>query len=195
MSTAFDVVGADDHTNGAPPSALLEGPPGSLLSRLRDRAAEAQRETVVDVDVGGAFGDLLVARYAPPPLDELERHAEYVGKASELSIAIDLIVRANVGMFARDGDRLEELADELGTIRLSGRLLRLLEIEPPVGDEDLTPREVLHWLFGGNGPAIATHVTEVMERMGGGSVGPTSPTSGSSSSEPPRSSGSTRSSS
>lgn len=186
MSSRYEVI--SDALDA--PTEILEGPPGSLLARLRERAREAQRERTVDVDVGGAFGELLVARYAPPPLDELERHAEFVGKASELSIAIDLVVRSNVAMLARDGGRLEELRDVDGPVRLSGRLLRLLGLEPPVADDDLTPREIVHWLFGGNGPAIATHVTEALERMGG-APGPISPTTGSSSSAPPPSSGST----
>jgi hypothetical protein len=168
--------------------ALDNGARGSLLEKLRSRAAAAQRQHTVDVDIGGAYGDLLVARYAPPTLDELERYIEYVGKSSELTIALEIAVRANVAMLVRDGDKLEPLSDDEGQIRLGVRLLRFLEL--PVLADELSAREVFETLHGGNGSAIATHLATFTERVGAAQLGPISPTSDSTSLPGPRSSAS-----
>lgn len=187
MSGGIDVVA---ERNGA----LDSGPSGSLLAKLRERAAAAQRERFVDVNVGGPYGDMLVARYAPPSLDELERYLDFVGKSSELSISMEIAVRANVAMLARDDDgTLDELTDDDGVVTLGVRLLRVLDL--PLRADELTAREVFTTLYGGNGPAIAVHVADFAERVGAAQLGPTSPTSDSTSSPGLRSSASPRSTS
>jgi hypothetical protein len=173
---------------------LDAGARGSLLARLRERAADAQREHTIDVNVGGPYGDMLVARYSPPTLDELERLAEYVGQSSELSITLETMMRASVAMLTRDDDgTLDEITDDGVVVTLGARLLRVLEL--PVPADELSAREVFTTLYGGNGPAIALHVAAFSERVGTAQLGPTSPTSDLTSSLGPRSSASPRSTS
>lgn len=162
---------------------------GSLLARLRQAAAEQQRERRFDVDVGGAFGDMLVARYAPLPIDELERYAELAGTTGNVELAIDLVVRCNVALCARDdNDELETLTDEHGVVTIGPRLARLLELPVPASVSEPTPREVVRWLWGDNGMAFGAHVQRVLEWMSQEQPRPTSATSESTSSPSQRSS-------
>lgn len=148
---------------------------GSLLERLRVAAVEQQRERRFDIDVGGAFGTLLVARYAPLPIDELERYAELAGQTGNVELAIDLVVRCNVAVCAREDDgTIEELRDEHGVITISARLARWLELPVPSSVSEPTPREVVRWLWGDNGMAFGAHVQQVLEWMSADTPRPTS---------------------
>lgn len=173
--------------NGEVPRAVA----GSLLARLRAAAAEQQHERRFNVDVGGAFGNMLVARYAPLPIDELERYAELVGTTGNVELAIDLVTRCNVAICARDDDgEIEELEDELGVLTLStgARLAEWLELPVPASVDEPTPRELVRWLWGDNGMAFGAHVQRVLEWMSQEQPRPTSATSESTSSPSQRSS-------
>jgi hypothetical protein len=142
-------------------------PPSSLIARLRKQAAEQRAERHIDLEIGGTFEPPLVARYGVMPVHELERYSELATdpRSSTTEVGIDIMARTNVALFARDDDRLVELRDELGTITYGHRLAQLLELPIPPGEDDVSPRDVIVGLFGGNGLAISTHGGQLLSWM------------------------------
>jgi hypothetical protein len=148
---------------------------GSVLARLRAQAAEQTRSQHLDLVVGGAFGSNLLLRYRVLDVDELDRFASLGGKLTDISLAIEMMVTTCTAVLWRDdaGD-VTDLA-----VTLEPGLWELMGWELPEGVEldELTPREVVVQLFGGNGPSLAIHLTrlaEWMQRPGGPSPGESS---------------------
>src|SRR5262245_21030580 len=56
-----------------PPPAVSDAPAGSVLARLRERAAQQRRDLRLDVPIGGRWQDQLVVRYRMPPMEEADR--------------------------------------------------------------------------------------------------------------------------
>ena len=139
--------------------------PGSLLDRLRSRAADVQRERTLDLSVPGWHGEL-VLRFRPLDVGQLERFVENrrAGRPSGVSESIDALATCCVGVFGRDGGRLVELADDGGPLRIEHRLGVLLGQPVPPG-ATLTVREVVLGLFGGNAFALGTFVDRMVEWM------------------------------
>lgn len=159
------VVPADALTTPEGIEALRDEPePGSLLDRLRSRAVEVQRDRTLDLDVPGWRGEL-VLRFRPLDVGQLERFVENrsAGRVTGISESIDALATACVGVLGRDGDRLEELADERGPVRLEPRLGVLLGM--PGVDESYTAREIVLALFGGNAFALGAFVDRLVEWM------------------------------
>lgn len=139
--------------------------PGSLLDRLRTHAREVQRSRTHDMPVPGFRGDLLL-RFRPLDVGQVERFVESraQGRAGQISEGIDVMCTACVGVLARDGDNLIELADSSGPVRIEHRLGVLLGMTIPP-DVTLTAREVALQLFGNNAFALGTFIDSLAEWM------------------------------
>jgi hypothetical protein len=139
--------------------------PGSLLGRLRSRAAQLQRERLLDLDLPG-WGGELVLRFRPLDVGQLDRFVQAQAKrqTSDVSEGIESMATMCVGVFGRDGDRLIELADEDGPVRIEHRLGVLLGM-PIAPDATLTTREVVTYLFGGNAFALGQFIERLAEWM------------------------------
>jgi hypothetical protein len=154
-----------------------DAPPSSLIARLRKQAAQQQRERHIDLEIGGTFDPPLVARYGVMPVHELERYSELATdpRSSTTEVGIDIMARTNRALFARDGERLVELRDELGAITYGHRLAVLLELPIPPGEDNMAPRDVIVGLFGGNGLALSTHGGRLLSWMQNPTEGETTP--------------------
>lgn len=170
--TGVRVVPADDLADedaitalGEPDQPEDRAAPGSLLSRLRSRAAELQRERVCDLDVPGWRGEL-VLRFRPLSVAQLDRfvQAQAKRKTSDVSEGIESMVSMCIGVFARDGGRLVALSDEDGPVRIEHRLGVLLDMPVPP-DATLTSREVVSFLFGGNAFALGEFIERLAQFM------------------------------
>jgi hypothetical protein len=159
------IVSADEQL--AEPIPVREEAPGSLLARLRERAAEVARERSIDLPVPGWRGEL-VLRFQPLDVPALERliarRGTNVEAGSGLNEAIDAVTRACTGVYARDDDELVQLADIDGPVRLEHRLAVLLAMPMPP-DAELTAREVVLGLFGGNAFALGSYVDRLVSWM------------------------------
>jgi hypothetical protein len=168
---AVRVTPADDLANGdrmldlrdedeaiEPPAA-----PGSLLDRLRTRAADTRVRTL-DVPMPGRWRHELVLRFRPLGVGQLERFVEArrVGNASGVGESIEVMATCCVGVYGRDGERMEALGDADGPVRLEHRLGVLLGMPAPYG-ASLTTREVVLWLFEDNSFALASVVDRLVE--------------------------------
>jgi hypothetical protein len=141
----------------------LRAAPGSLLDRLRTRAADRGVRTL-DIPVPGRWRGELVVRFKPLGVGELERFVEdrRAGRPSGVSESIEVMARCCVGVYGREGDRLEALGDEDGPVRIEHRLGVLLGMEAPYG-ATLTTREVVLWLFEDNSFALGSVVDRLVE--------------------------------
>jgi hypothetical protein len=163
------VVPADTLADSDAIDALRHEPepavPGSLLDRLRRQTAEAQRTRTHDMSVPGFHGDLLL-RFRPLDVGQVERFVEArtQGRAGQISEGIDVMCTACVGVYARDGERLVELADASGPVRIEHRLGVLLGMVIPP-DVTLTAREVTLQLFGNNAFALGSFVDDLATWM------------------------------
>lgn len=141
--------------------------PGSALARIRAAAAAQRAERTTDIAVGGAFGQRLWVRYGVLPLEEMDRYADLAtGATPRMSaLAVDMMVSACRTVLWREDGSETDL--EVG---LDSRLWELMAWPLPTGTEpaDLTPREVVLALFGGNGMAVVEHSTELITWMSGG---------------------------
>jgi hypothetical protein len=145
------------------PTVELRAAPGSLLDRLRSRAADSRARTL-DVSVPGRWRGELVLRFRPLGVGQLERFVEgrRAGQASGTSESIEVMATCCVGVYGRDGDRMEPLSDEDGPLRLEHRLGVLLGMAAPYG-ATLTTREVVLWLFADNAFALGAVVDRLVE--------------------------------
>jgi hypothetical protein len=130
--------------------------PGSMLAALRTRAAEQSKAKTTELVVGGAFGSNLWIRYHLLGVDELDRFAQLGGKIADISLAIEMMVSTCTTLIWRDehGDKAD-----LG-VTFTPALWELMGWPLPDGValDDLTPREIVVQLFGGNGSALAVHL-------------------------------------
>jgi hypothetical protein len=137
--------------------------PGSVLAQLRARAAAQREHKRLDLPVGGEFGELLQLRYRPLPLEELERYSELTGRITNVALAIDMMVSCcETALWVEHGQETD-----LG-VRLTSDLWELLGWPLPDGVDaasDLTPREVVDGLFGGNGMALGSHIERLIDWM------------------------------
>lgn len=139
--------------------------PGSVVDRLRRRALAGQRERRLDLDVPGWRGEL-VLRFRPLDMGQAERfmQARSGRSSSEVSEGVESMAQCCVGVFGRDGDRLEELGDEAGPVLLEHRLIVLLGLPIPP-DAKLSTREVVDALFFGNAIAIGEFIDRLVGWM------------------------------
>lgn len=152
MTSPIEVV--TETNNGTSDAA-----PGSALAQARALAAQQRQSQFKEIPVGGAFGDHLIIRYGVVPLDQVERYGELAGKVSNMSFNIDTMVTACRTLIWREDGNDTDLG-----VRLEPRLLTLLDWPLPPGVdrlEDVTAREVVEQLFGGNGMAVVTHFAQL----------------------------------
>ena len=157
-------------TNQPPPPVAVaptpDAPPGSVLADLRARAAARQVGRTLDVPLDhDPWGGLLVVRYQPPPMEDVDRliaaaAAETAAKSSSRA-STDVIATCCQTILgaAKDGT-LHDLE-----VRFTGRLLALLELPLPPGIDnpnDATIAEVLAVVFDDNWLAINVHAGKVM---------------------------------
>ena len=152
------VVPAGTHTNGS-------AEPGSALARIRAAAAAQRKDRSLELPVGGEFGDRLVLRYGLLPLEDMDRYADLAAGASPRlsALTIDMMVSACRTVLWREQGTDTDLA-----VGLTAELWELMDWPLPEGvDElaDLTPREIVLALFGGNGMAVVGHAEELMTWM------------------------------
>jgi hypothetical protein len=148
--TPVHVVAADTELERS------DAAPGSVLAQLQRAAAEQARERTLELPIGGAFGPHLLARYRVLSVDELERFPQLSGKIADVYIAVEMMVTTCSTLLWRDdhGD-----VSDLNTT-YAPKLWELMGWPLPehVELDDLTPREVVVKLFGGNGSALALHL-------------------------------------
>lgn len=156
MSPQISVVSAD-----------AAGPePGSALARIRSAAAAQRVARSTEIAVGGAFADHLWLRYGLLPLEEMDRYAELsAGASPRLSaLTVDMMVSACRTVLWREDGIQTDL--EVG---LDGRLWELMDwpLPPATTAAELTPREIVLALFGGNGMGVVEHAEQLMTWMRG----------------------------
>jgi len=171
----LNVVTAGTEDQVPDPPRVSDAPAGSVLARLRERAAGQRRDRTLDVAIGGMWEDQLVVRYRMPPMEEADR---LLATASRLVVndggptpsmthaAVDLMATCCVTVLGADTDGLEDLG-----VKLTGRLLTMLELELPAGIDnpaDATAAEVILTLFEGNWLAVNVHAAKVMDWLQGG---------------------------
>jgi hypothetical protein len=167
MSAPVDVVAASNGELAYEDELEHDAPKSALITRLRKQAVAQRRERHIELEIGGAFDPPLVARYGVLPVHELDRYGEQVNDArsSNMEVGIDIMVRTNLAVLARDGDELVELEDDMGSVTFGHRLALLLELPLPPGELDMPPRDVIVALFGGNGIALSAHGGQLLEWM------------------------------
>jgi hypothetical protein len=150
VSRPVRVVAADSELERS------DAAPGSVLAQLQAAAVEQARERTLELPIGGAFGPHLLARYRVLSVDELERFPQLSGKIADVYIAVEMMVTTCTTMLWRDdhGD-----VTDLNTT-YTAKLWELMGWPLPESVEldELTPREVVVKLFGGNGSALAMHL-------------------------------------
>jgi hypothetical protein len=156
---------------------VADAPPGSVLARLRARAASERRDRTLDVPVGGRWGADLVVRYRMPSMEDADRFvaagaafAAGTGQAPSMGgLSIDMMATCCVTILgAREDGGLEDLER-----RLDGRLLELLALSLPPGVDkaaDVTVREVVEELFDGNWVAVNVHAGRILGWLNEGTV-------------------------
>jgi hypothetical protein len=159
MSTPL-VVPATGNGSGVRGDAM----PGSLLADLRQRAAAQRAERHVELEIGGDFGDMLIARYGVLDVHELERYATLQGNTGNVELSLEMLAATCKCLLARDGETLVELRDEQGSVTYGPRLARLLGM-PGADERDIPPRETILALFGQNAMQLGAHVTRLVEWM------------------------------
>jgi hypothetical protein len=167
----------DDQQEPAPSAQpVTDAPAGSVLNRLRQRAAQQRRDQTLDADI---WDGVLVARYRMPPMEEADRlmaaGARLVGEGPGPSMshtAVDLMATCCLTLLGVDEDgRTEDLH-----VRFTGRLLELVGIPLPAGVDnpnDVTATEVIGALFADNWLAVNVHAAKVMDwlQRGGDALG------------------------
>lgn len=167
--TGVRVVPAETLASSEEIDALRHEPepavPGSLLDRLRSRAADVQRARTHDMPVPGFHGELIL-RFKPLDVGQVERFVESrtQGRTGQISEGIDVMCTACVGVYARDGDAVIQLADADGPVRIEHRLGVLLGMVIPVGVQ-LTAREVTLQLFGNNAFSLGSFIDDLATWM------------------------------
>lgn len=141
---------------GAPSPAATDVAPGSVLAQLQHAAAEQAQTRTLDLPVGGAFGPHLIARYRVLSVDELERFPQLAGKIADIYVAVEMMVTTCTTLLWRDD--AGELTDL--NVAYTPKLWELMGWPLPdgVGLDDLTAREVVVKVFGGNGSSLAVHL-------------------------------------
>lgn len=164
---------------GAPtPGTEDDAAPGSVLGQLRAAAARQREEQLLELPVGGAFGQHLVIVYGVLPPDELQRYTQIAQRTGEVALAIDMAVASCKRVLWRENGSDTDL-----NVGLDARLWALLEWPLPEGVRDaseLTASEVVYGLFGNNGLAMGAHLERLstwMQDPGGDDVGEASPES------------------
>jgi hypothetical protein len=159
------------------PPRVSDAPAGSVLARLRERAASRRRDQTLDVPIGGdVWGDELVIRYRMPPMEQADRLmatgarlvASDSGPTPSMSqAAVELMAACAVTVLGADENgRLVDLE-----VKLTGRLLDMLGLPLPPGvddPKDATVTEVILRLFGDNWLAVNVHAAKVMGWLQGG---------------------------
>lgn len=163
----------------APPGPQGNGSAeGSILSQLRVAAAAQQEEHIMDFMVGGEFRKQLWIRYKPLDPGPMDRFISRRAQVRELQeknpkadfpiteLNMDLMAQACVAVLGADADggNKEVLEDNLGLVRLEKRLAILLGMPVPP-EAELTSREVILMIFGGNGMAIIDHGDSIVTWM------------------------------
>ena len=120
--------------------------------------------------MGGAFGDRLVLRYGVLPIERMDRYADLGSGNVRLSaLTIEMMADACVTALWHEDGTTTDL--EVG---LTGGLWELLgwPLPPETRPDELTPREIVLALFGGNGMAVVAHAEELISWMRDPTEGP-----------------------
>jgi len=175
MGARLDIV-TEGNGHVTPSSAVSAGdaPPGSMLARLRERAAGQRSDRTLDVAI---WEGVLIARYRMPPMEDTDRlmaaQARLVGAGDEHAswgtAAVDLMATCCTTLLGqRETGELEDLE-----VRYSGRLLSLVGLTAPGLDDpqDATASEVIRELFGGNWMAVNVHAAQILGWLQEGGAG------------------------
>jgi hypothetical protein len=158
MSTSpISVVPEGDPSLEAPPP--VDAAPDSLLARLRQQAARQREERHIELEIGGWFEPPLIARYGVLPVHELERMNQNIDtqRPDIVGYGLEVMARSNSAILARDGERLIELRDERGAVTFG--------LPIPPDEDNLSPREVIVAVFGGNALALNAHGGSLIQWM------------------------------
>lgn len=147
--------------------------PGSMLAQLRAAVALQQEQRTIDIPVGGTLAHMLAIRYVPLGQVAYDRYmakrrVQVIGsdgratveKISQTEIGMDLMAQACVAVLGQG----QVLTDEHGPVKLDHRLAELLDMPRTEGLE-VTARNVILMLFGGNAAAIDRHSDRLWEWM------------------------------
>jgi hypothetical protein len=163
-----------------PPNGEVEG---SLLSQLRNAATAQQKMHIKDFRVGGEFRNQLWIRYQPldpGPMDRFITRRSEVRDLQEQGVnmpytelSMDLMAQACTAVVGADpdGENKTVLEDEYGQVKLEKRLAVLLNMPVPA-EMEITARDVIMLLFGGNAMAIIDHGDDLMRWLNDPTEGP-----------------------
>jgi len=177
----LNIVTANSSEGPTPdPPAVSDAPAGSVLARLRERAASARRDQTLDVPIAAdPWGGQLLVRYRMPPMQEADRLmatgarlvASDTGPTPSMTqAAVELMATCVITVLGAnpDGPPLDL------EVKLTGRLLDILGLPLPAGvdqPQDATVAEVILTLFDGNWLAVNVHAAKVMDWLQGGGTG------------------------
>jgi hypothetical protein len=111
-------------------NALESAPEGSPLAGLRDRIRAKQQRTTVDLEMPGAFEDVLAIRCKPLLTHEVDKISEkYSGQAGATEQrSMDVLILACDRFLTREGEKWVPLEDDGKPVRFDAKLAESLGI-------------------------------------------------------------------
>jgi len=145
----------EDHSQDTPE------PDGSLLSRIRSRCAEVAAEESLTLPIPGRrWEGALVVRYGIVDAQEVVKLNARKSDPAGVEINSDFLLRACRAVLLRDDDgSLVELTDD------NGQPTTFAGLADKLGIEVESARELIAFLFEGNGLAIIAHADLVAAWM------------------------------
>ena len=143
--------------------------PDSLITQLRERAAEKREDSEKTVELPGRWEGFLRVVYGYVDLDELEGYANVdLTHVSNIGMSLDMLAKACKRIEAKNAEtgEWETVSDARGPVTWDDRLARLLGWPRPDDDYEFSTRQVFDGVFSGNGLAIGQHLGEVAQWMG-----------------------------
>jgi hypothetical protein len=156
-------------TNSTQQGQASQASPDSLITQLRERAAEKRADGELTVGIPGRWEGTLRVVYGYVDLDELEGYANLdLARVNNLSMSLDMLSKAvkRIEALNRDTDEWQTVSDAQGPVTFDDRFSRLLGWPRPDQDYEFSVRQVFEGVFSGNGLAIGQHVGEVATWMG-----------------------------
>ncbi len=142
---------------------------GSLLGQIREQQKDLAADKTIDIPLAGYRNPELVARYRFVSMEEAKELGErirkqYDGEADRMEASMIVpMIEACIGLFAREGDKLEpvELPDGGGPCRYDDRLENFFGAEPSG-----SAKAAVLVAFKGNGHAAVRHGRILSEWFG-----------------------------
>lgn len=143
--------------------------PDSLITQLRERAAEKREDGEKTIGLPGRWQDFLRVTYGYVDLDELEGYANLdLEHTSSVGLSLDMLAKAVKRIEALNAatGEWELVSDVHGPVSFDDRLARLLSWPRPDDDYEFSTRQVYEGMFSGNGILLGQHIAEVSQWMG-----------------------------